>query len=124
MKNSIVSLGPLQAELATQTAALQKQVDTAEAQRQQAAAAQARADAACAAAERAAAESAAQLAVVMETLEVLQSGSADAQQEHVLGMTADLAAAQAGKAALEQRCTSVEWQLEAARSEVGECTSG
>ena len=94
-------------------------MEAAEEQRRQAAAAQGSAAAAQAAAEQAAAEGAAQLAVVMETLEVLQSGSPDAQREHVLALTAELAAGRVKEASLEQRCAAAERRLEAARAQVG-----
>ncbi len=108
-----------QAEFADRCEALQQQLELAEEQGKKANAERAAAQEACLhAAQQAADERAAQLSVVMETLEVLQSGSGDVQQEHVLSMTAELAAARLREVALQQRCKALEGQLEDARTQV------
>ncbi|GAB4814835.1 hypothetical protein N2152v2_001881 [Parachlorella kessleri] len=104
--------------LQSQIQALHRQLAAAEEKVRQTEAANSAAQEACCAAQEAEAEKAAQLAVVMETLEVLQTGSAEGQQDHILAMTTELTAARGKEAALQQRCQALEAQLEAARLQV------
>lgn len=110
---------PTQVELASRCKTLQQQLDAVGAQCQRAMAEREAAQQAHRATEQVAAERQAQLAVLMETLEVLHSGDASAQQEHIVSMAAELAAARAGEVAAQHRCSGLERELEAAREQVG-----
>lgn len=108
----------MQAQLTERCTALQRQVELAEEQCRRTLAEKAASQEACRAAEQAAEERRTQLAVVMETLEVLQAGPADSQQEHLLSMTAELTAVRVQEATLHTRCRHLEQQLEDAQAQV------